>query len=49
VIDGSEGAAREGDFQAEIAEHPKGLGAGDLVNEVGTNEKLGGAVGQYSY
>ena len=49
VIYGGEGAAREGNFQTEIAEHPEGLGARDLVNEVGTNEKLGRAVRQYSY
>ena len=49
MIDGGEGAAREGDFETEITEHPEGLGAGDLVNEVSTYEKLGGAVGQYSY
>jgi len=49
VIDSGEGAGREGDVQTEIAEHPEGLGAGDLVNQESTNEKLGGAVGQYSY
>ena len=49
MINRGEGAVREGDFQTEIAEHPEGLGAGDLVNEVGANEKLGGTVGQYSY
>lgn len=49
MIDGSEGPIREGDVQTEIAEHPEGLGAGNLVNQVGANEKLSGAVGQYSY
>ena len=49
MINRGEGAVREGDFQTEIAEHPEGLGAGDLVNEVGANEKLGRAVGQYAY
>jgi hypothetical protein len=49
VIDGSEGPIREGDVQTEIAEHPEGLGAGNLVNQVGANEKLSGAVGQYAY
>ena len=49
MINSGEGAAREGDIETEITEHPEGLGAGDLVNEVGTNEKLGGAIGQYSY
>ena len=49
MIDSGEGAGREGDFQTEIAEHPECLWAGDLVNEVGTYEKLGGAVRQYSY
>src|SRR5262249_5706991 len=40
VIDRGEGAFREGDRPAVLAEHVEGLRAGDFVNEVQSYEEL---------
>ena len=44
VVDGGDGAAREGDVPAQLVEHREGLGARDLVDEVEPDEELGAAI-----
>jgi len=46
VIDSGESAVGIADAEAEFAEHGERLWAGDLVDEVGTYEELGLAVGE---
>ena len=46
MVDGREGAVRHGDLQAQVAQHPEGLRARDLVDQVGADKELGLAVGQ---
>jgi hypothetical protein len=41
MIDGCKSAFGESNLQSKIPNHSEGLGAGDLVNEVGTDKKLG--------
>jgi hypothetical protein len=47
VIDGGKGAVWKSDLQPKISYHSKRLGAGDLVNEVGADKKLGRSVGKF--
>ncbi len=37
-----------GDLEAEVAQHPEGLRAGHLVDQVGADQELGLAVGQFA-
>ncbi len=46
VVDSGEGAVRVFYLEPEIPEHTEGLRAGDLVDEVGSDEELGLAIGQ---
>ena len=46
VVDSGEGAVRVFYLEAKIPEHTEGLRAGDLVDEVGSDEELGLAIGQ---
>ena len=46
VVDGRESAVGHGDLEPQVAEHAEGLGAGDLVDEVGAYQQLGLAVGE---
>jgi hypothetical protein len=48
VVDGSKGSFREGNFQPEITDHSEGLRARHLMNQVGSNKKLDGAVRKFS-
>ena len=48
MIDGRKGTFWEYDLQSEIPEHSESLGAGNLVNEVGTDKKLGRTIGKLS-
>jgi hypothetical protein len=48
MVDGSKGSLREGNFEPEITDHSEGLRAGHLVNQVGSNKKLDGAVRKFS-
>jgi hypothetical protein len=46
VVGGSKGSPREADREIEFSEHGEGLGAGDLVYQMGSDEELGLASGQ---
>ena len=46
VIDGREGAVRIENFQSKFTYHAEGLGTGDLVDEVGADQKLSPTVGE---
>jgi hypothetical protein len=46
VVNGREGPVGSHDPEAEVAQHAEGLGAGDLVNQVGADEELGVAARQ---
>ena len=45
MIDGGEGSLRVGDGESKVPQHPKSLGAGDLVYEVHPDKELGPFVG----
>ncbi len=47
MVDRGEGALGECHFQAEVPEHSKRLRAGHLMDQVGPDEELGGAVGKF--
>ena len=48
VIDRGKGALGESDFQAQIAKHAECLGAGHFMDKMGTDQQLGGAIGEFS-
>jgi hypothetical protein len=33
-------------LEAQVSEHPEGLRTGDLMDEVGADEELGGSIGK---
>jgi len=49
VVDRGKGPPRESHLQAQIAEHAEGLGAGDLVDQMGADKNLGRAIRQLAH